>query len=165
VRSGGGPPILHGVERQHVSLGGVDVIFVVTAEETDGTLAVVEHPIDPGILVPPHVHEREDELTYVIEGEIGARVGTDERRLSAGAHLWKPRQVPHAFWNASGAPARIWDVIVPGGFELFLLELSHLLARGATADEIDDAGRRYGHTILRELIPGLERRHGVRVRG
>jgi quercetin dioxygenase-like cupin family protein len=153
------------VEPRRVSLGGLDAVFVVTGKETGGALAVVEHPIEPGVLVPPHVHEREDELTYVIEGEIGARVGSHEHRLQAGAYLWKPRGVPHAFWNASGAPARILDVIVPAGFERFFGELAELLARGATTEEIDEAGRRYGHTIVPEWIPHLERAHGVRVRG
>jgi quercetin dioxygenase-like cupin family protein len=152
--------------RCSVSLGGLEAVFRVTGEETRGALAVVEHPIEPGVLVPPHVHEREDELTYVIEGQVGARVGDEEHpSLASGEYLWKPRGVPHAFWNASGSPARILDVIVPAGFERFFLELADLLARGAGEDEIDQAGRRYGHTIVPEWIPQLEERYGVRVRG
>jgi quercetin dioxygenase-like cupin family protein len=149
-----------------VSLGGLDVVFRVTGEDTGGALAVVEHPIEPGVLVPPHVHEREDELTYVIEGEIGARVGEQEQRsLGPGQYLWKPRGIPHAFWNASGGPARILDVIVPAGFERFFDELAELIARGAGEDEIDEAGRRYGHTIVPDWVPELEQRYGVRLRG
>ncbi len=86
----------------------------------------------------------------MIEGEIGARVGEQElpSSLAAGRYLWKPRGVPHAFWNASGALSRILDVIVPAGFKRFFLELAELIARGASADEIDEAGRRYRHTII-----------------
>jgi quercetin dioxygenase-like cupin family protein len=149
-----------------VSLGGLAVVFRVTGEETGGVLAVVEHPIEPGVLVPPHVHEREDELTYVIEGEIGARVGDHELpSLAAGRYLWKPRGIPHAFWNQSATMARILDVIVPAGFERFFAELAQLIERGASDGEIDAAGRRYGHTIVRDWIPQLERRYGVRLRG
>jgi quercetin dioxygenase-like cupin family protein len=149
-----------------VSLGGLGVVFRVTGEDTGGALAVVEHPIEPGVLVPPHVHEREDEVTYVIEGEIGARVGEQEHpSLGPGRYLWKPRDIPHAFWNASGAPARILDVIVPAGFERFFDELAALLARGAGDEEIDKAGRRYGHTIVPDWIPELEERYRVRMRG
>jgi quercetin dioxygenase-like cupin family protein len=132
---------------------------------TTPELSLAEVILQPGGEPALHVHEREDELTYVVEGEIGARVGADERRLAAGVYLWKPRRVPHAFWNASVAPARIIDVIVPAGFERFFLELSELLARRAAPEEIDEAGRRYGHTIVPEWIPHLERSHGVRVRG
>lgn len=60
-------------EGETVWLGGLGVIFKIAAEETGGAFAVVEHPIEPGRLVPPHIHEREDELSYVLEGEIGAR--------------------------------------------------------------------------------------------
>ncbi len=147
-----------------VWLGGLGVVFKVTGEETGGAFAVVEHPIEPGVLVPPHRHEREDELTYVIEGEIGARVGEREVALTAGEYLWKPRGVPHAFWNASSAPARISDLIVPAGFERFFSELAELLARGASTEEIAEAGRRYGHHLVDGWIEDLERRHRVRVR-
>jgi quercetin dioxygenase-like cupin family protein len=146
-------------------LGGLGVVFKVTGEETGGAFAVVEHPIEPGVLVPPHWHEREDELTYVIEGEIGARVGEREVALPAGSYLWKPRGVPHAFWNASGVPARISDLIIPAGFERFFGELAELIAHGASGDEIDEAGRRYGHHLHDGWTEELEQRHRVRVRG
>ena len=153
-------------ESRSVSLGGLGVVFRLTGEETGGAVAVVEHPIEPGVLVPPHVHEREDELTYVIEGEIGARVGEQERpSLRRGEYLWKPRGIPHAFWNASAAPARILDAIIPAGFERFFRELATLISRGAGDEEIDEAGRRYGHTIVPDWIPELEERYRVRMRG
>jgi uncharacterized cupin superfamily protein len=153
------------VKDRRLSLAGLDVILVLTGEETGGALAVVEHPIQPGILVPPHWHEREDELTYVIEGEIGARVGERELMLAPGEYLWKPRGVPHAFWNAGKRPARILDVIVPAGFERFFAELAALVARGAAPEEIDAAGRPYGHHLYDGWGDDLERRYGVRVRG
>jgi quercetin dioxygenase-like cupin family protein len=153
------------VEPRRLSLGGLDVVFRLSGEETGGAVAVVEHPIQPRILVPPHWHEHEDELTYVIEGEIGARVGDREVTLPGGEYLWKPRGVPHAFWNAGGTPARILDVIVPAGFERFFVELADLIARGATTGEIEEAGHRYGHHLHEGWTDDLERRYGVRMRG
>jgi uncharacterized cupin superfamily protein len=147
------------------SLGGLDAVVLVSAGETDGALAVIEHVIQPGVLVPAHTHEREDELTVVLEGEIGARVGEREVTLGDAHTLWKPREVPHAFWNAGAGPARILDVIAPGGFERFFAELAALLARGASPEEIDEAGRRYGHSLHAGWDDELERRYGVRVRG
>jgi quercetin dioxygenase-like cupin family protein len=153
-------------EGNGVSLGGLGVIFKVSSEDTGGTFSVVEHPIDPGILVPPHVHEREDELSYVLEGEIGARVGDRElERLAAGSYLFKPRRVPHAFWNATEAPARLLEIIVPAGFEHFFVELAELIRLGAGSEEIDDAGRRYGHSLHHGWTAELEARYGVRMRG
>jgi len=64
--------------------GGFGVIFKICGEETNGLLSVVEHPIEPGILIPPHIHEVEDEYSYVLEGEIGARIGDQVLRAPVG---------------------------------------------------------------------------------
>ena len=158
--------VVEPTEGEAVSLRGLGVIFKVSGDDTGGAFSVVEHPIEPGTLVPPHVHEREDELTYVLEGEIGARVGDREfDRITAGSYLLKPRLVPHAFWNAAGAPARILEIIFPAGFERFFVELAELVARGAAPDEVDAAGRRYGHSLHQGWTSDLETRYGVRLRG
>jgi len=59
-------------------VGGMGVVFKVSGADTGGAFAVGEHPIEPGRLVLPHVHVREDEYSYVLEGTIGARVGDHE---------------------------------------------------------------------------------------
>ncbi len=58
-----------------VALGGVGVIFKLSGEETEGAFSIVEHPIEPGTLVLPHTHSKEHELSYVLEGEVGVRIG------------------------------------------------------------------------------------------
>ena len=79
---------------------------------------VVEHPIEPGRLVRPHTHANEDEISYVVEGEIGVKVG---RRNSSRnpVHGSKPRGVPHTFWNPGSKTARIIEIITPGAFALY----------------------------------------------
>ncbi len=54
-------------EGRSVWLGGMGVVFKVSGEDTGGAFAVVEHPIEPGRLVLPHVHLNEDEYSYVLE--------------------------------------------------------------------------------------------------
>ena len=61
--------------------GGFGVLFKIFGSETGEALAVVEHPIDPRRLVPPHTHADVDEYSYILEGEIGARIG--DRVISA----------------------------------------------------------------------------------
>jgi len=56
-----------------VDLGGLGVQFKVRGERTGRAFAVVEHPISPGILVEPHIHRHEDELSYVLAGTVWAR--------------------------------------------------------------------------------------------
>ena len=82
-----------------VDLAGLGVDFKVSSEGTDGNLSIVEHPMEPGRLVPPHIHHREDELSYVLEGTFGVRVGNDVATVGPGCYVYKPRGVPHTFWN------------------------------------------------------------------
>lgn len=110
-----------------VDLNGLGLHFKVRGEQTGGRSAIVEHPIQPGVLVDPHIHRNEDELSYVLEGGIWARVGDVEVEAAAGAYVWKPRGVLHAFWNPGPEPARILEVISPAGFEHMFEEVAALL--------------------------------------
>jgi quercetin dioxygenase-like cupin family protein len=100
-----------------VDLGGLGVHFKVRGEQTGGSFAIVEHPVEPGILVDPHIHRNEDEMSYVLNGTIWARVGDREVEAVAGSYVWKPRGVLHAFWNPGPEPARILEIISPAGLE------------------------------------------------
>ena len=62
---------------ESMSIGGVDVIFRLSGPETDGAYAVLEFHLDAGRLIPPHAHCREHEVSYVLEGEIGLRIGEE----------------------------------------------------------------------------------------
>ena len=87
--------------------------------DTGGALSVVEHPFDVGALVRPHVHTREDEISIVLEGEIGFRSEDQEVVLGVGGYIVKPRDQVHAMWNAGSTPARMIEIISPAGFEGF----------------------------------------------
>ena len=95
-------------EGRSVSLGGMGVVFKVSGADTGGAFAVVEHPIEPGRLVLPHVHRHEDEYSYVLEGTIGARVGDHEVAAGPGSYLFKPRGLMHTFWNVGPGPRGSW---------------------------------------------------------
>ena len=114
-----------------VLLPGVGVAFKIEGEDTGGALSVVEHPFDVGALVPPHVHHLEDEISIVIEGEIGFRSNDQEAVLSKGGYIVKPRGEVHAMWNAGDVPARMIEIITPAGFENFFRQLAEMNARGA----------------------------------
>jgi quercetin dioxygenase-like cupin family protein len=114
VQPGGG-------RRGHLAPG-VDVIFKLDSEDTGGAISIVEHPFDVGALVPPHTHHLEDEYSIVLEGEIGFRSNDKEVVLGPGGYIVKPRGELHAMWNAGSTPARMIEVIAPGGFERFFRE-------------------------------------------
>lgn len=152
-----------------VWLGGIGVEFKVPAELTGGAFSVVEHPLEPGRLVPPHIHYREDELSYVLEGRIGVRIGDVERIVGPGSYVLKPRGVPHTFWNAGGEPARLLEIIWPAGFEQFFARLGELAQR-CEPDEFPERraalAREYDHHFVRpEWAEELKARYGLKLLG
>jgi quercetin dioxygenase-like cupin family protein len=148
-------------EGRSVWLGGMGVVFKVSGADTGGAFAVVEHPIEPGRLVLPHVHTHEDEYSYVLEGTIGARVGDHEVVAGPGSYLIKPRGLMHTFWNAGPGPARLLEVISPAGFEAYFAELA----------EAGDPGRRqelatkYGVTYSSDWVAELTSRYNLKLLG
>lgn len=98
---------------------GVGVHFKIDGADTGGALSVVEHPFAVGALIRPHVHTREDEISIVLEGEIGFRSEDEEVVLGPGGYIVKPRNQVHAMWNAGPVPARMIEIISPAGFEGF----------------------------------------------
>lgn len=145
-----------------VDLGGLGVHFKVRGERTGGSFAIVEHPIAPGVLVDPHIHRNEDELSYILEGDIWARVGDQEVEATAGAYVWKPRGVLHTSWNPGPEPARILEVISPAGLEHLFEEVAALMEHpsATTEEEVYELCQQYGLTFDRSWLPDLESRFG-----
>lgn len=147
-----------------VWLGGVGVDMRVPGELTGGTLSIVEHPVLPGTLIPPHVHRAEDELSIVLEGRFGIRIGDEIFEAGPGAYVYKPRAVPHAFWNATDEPARLIELIWPAGFEQFFDDLATAYKDGQgvpAPDRVGELAERYDVEFLMDWAPELEARFGV----
>ena len=143
-------------------LGGLGVHFKVRGEQTGGSFAIVEHPIEPRVLVDPHTHRYEDELSYVLEGTIWARVGDREVEASVGSYVWKPRGVLHTFWNAGPQPARVLEVISPAGFERLFQQVAELMERSSDGSETEvyELCEQYGLSFDRSWLPEVESRFG-----
>ena len=109
---------------------GVGVVFKIDGADTGGALSIVEHPFAVGALVPPHIHHLEDEISIVLEGEIGFRSNDQEAVLGAGGYIIKPRGEVHAMWNAGSTPARMIEIITPPGFENFFREMCDMTDAG-----------------------------------
>jgi quercetin dioxygenase-like cupin family protein len=86
------------------------------AADTGGALGLVETDLYRGFGPPLHVHRREDEAFYVIEGEVRFRLAEEEFVGGPGTWVWGPRGVPHTFKVESEA-ARALILVTPGGFE------------------------------------------------
>jgi quercetin dioxygenase-like cupin family protein len=162
-----GPRILGPMAGKSVDLRALGVRFMIWGEESGGSVSLVEHPIPPRTLVAPlHRHAREDEYSYVLEGRMGAQLGSDVVHAEVGDLVFKPRNQWHTFWNAGDGPCRILEIISPAGFEHFFDELGEQMAAtnapnaGAILAESDLAVR-YAIEFQPESIPQLCREHGL----
>jgi quercetin dioxygenase-like cupin family protein len=148
-------------------LTGLDAVFKLDGADTAGAFAIVEHPIAPRTLVRPHRHAREDEFSFVIEGEVGARVGEQESVVGPGAYVVKPRGVLHTFWNPTDRPARLLEIISPAGFERYFARLSELLSpalEGRGAPDVSAIGglaEEYGLVYDMTWLPELVERYAL----
>lgn len=155
--------VLGPTEGELVHLYALGVRFMIGAEATNGAFSLVEHPLPARALgAPLHTHRHEDEYSYVLEGQVGVQLGDDVVEAGPGDLVFKPRGIPHAFWNAGDEPARLLELICPAGFEDYFRELAPLLS-AADRDEaaVADVVARYDLEIDFATIPALAERHGL----
>ena len=94
-----------------------------SAADTGGMYTLLEITAPPGLQTPLHVHYREDEGFYVLEGSVAIEVGDQVVELTAGQHAFGPRDIPHRFTVGPDGAHMIW-VLTPGGFDEFVDEVS-----------------------------------------
>ena len=109
----------------------------VTGEQSGGQFSLIEMLYPAGAVVPRHVHHRENELFYLIDGELEMRVG--ERQISAkpGTTIFAPRNIPHGF-QVGAKPVHYLILYTPAGFEGFIRDTSRP-ARKLTLPPAPDA--------------------------
>jgi quercetin dioxygenase-like cupin family protein len=106
--------------------------FLATGEETGGKYALWESIVPPGGGPPPHVHSREEEGFYVLEGEVTFTIDGERLLATAGTFANMPIGTPHSFKNESDLPARMLIFVAPAGLERMFLEVGVPLAEGDT---------------------------------
>ena len=109
--------------------------YKIPSQQTGGAYALFEAATPPGAGPPPHVHHREDEAFYVLEGEYEFLSGREILRAGAGSLLYVPKGTLHAHRNMGNGMGRVLLSQTPGGLsELFFQKA------GRTSDG-DDGGR------------------------
>lgn len=120
---------------------------LVDGQESGGCFALVECEGARGHAPPLHVHHREDEMLYVLEGQITVLLGEEEFLAQAGVALTLPRGVEHSFVVES-EEARVLVVLSPAGFEGFLSEMGEPVeADGYVVERMVAVAARYGVDI------------------
>ena len=93
-----------------------------TAESTGGSFGLLESCIPAGASPPLHVHHREDETFWVLEGTFTILCGDRTFRAGPGSYVFLPRDVPHGFVVEGPGDARLLTLLTPGGGEGFFVE-------------------------------------------
>lgn len=146
-----------------VWMAGLGARFMISGDQTEGRFSLVEHPLKPGALAAPlHTHSREDEFSFILEGDVGIQIGERAFVATPGTLVFKPRGTPHTFWNKGPQPARLLELISPAGFEGYFAEIAEVMAKqrpdlAALAPIADQ----YGLTLDLGSIATLRTRHGL----
>lgn len=126
------PTLRMPTEGRTVAVVGDVYRFLATGEETNGKYALWEALVPPGGGPPPHVHSREEEGFFILEGEITFTISGERVVAKAGMFANMPVGTPHSFKNESGKPAKMLISVAPAGLEKMFFEVGVPLADGAT---------------------------------
>ena len=122
---------------------------LVAGEETGGRFALIEVQERRGAIPPRHVHTREDEIVYVLEGHVIFVAGDEILDAPAGTCVLLPRGGEHTF-RIESAEARLLVLVTPAGLEGYYRELDRPDARAGEAPGVERLGAtaaRYGMAI------------------
>src|SRR5580700_8087069 len=106
--------------------------FLATGDDTNDKYAMWEAIVPPGGGPPPHVHSREEEGFYILEGEITLHVGDERIVVTAGMFANMPVGTAHSFKNESDRPAKMLISVAPAGLEQMFFEIGVPVPQGAT---------------------------------
>jgi quercetin dioxygenase-like cupin family protein len=135
--------------------GGGLMTILASAEETGGSMTMLDDRVVRGKTTPLHLHPDFDEAIYVLEGEILVHANGEEYEVREKGLMFAPRGVPHAFLVTSET-ARLLGVMVPGSGEAFYRDASD------PVDSVDDPANRPDFDRLREAA---ERSESIEILG
>jgi len=107
--------------------------FLATGAQTDGAYFFFLALVPPGGGPPAHIHNREQESYYILEGTLDVTLGDKVLKVSAGDFVHIPRGTVHAFRNTGNTDARMLLLCVPSGLEKFFEEALERVQDGSAS--------------------------------
>ena len=132
---------------QYVHFRALGTTYKVLSESVDGSAAIVEHTLEAKCIgAPLHKHSRENEISYVLEGELSVIQNGKVQTARPGQYIVKPKGIFHTFWNATDQRIRFIEIITPGNFEYYFAELAPFLLpdQPPQMDKVRETGAKYG---------------------
>lgn len=120
------PKIVKNKEGQLLNVLGDNQNIKLTGKDTNGQFTLIEQNNKPGVGIPPHVHENEDEVFQVIEGQVEMRIGEETTTLHAGDLIFCPKGIPHSWKVVGEKDTKAMLSIFPAGLENMFEELAQL---------------------------------------
>lgn len=106
--------------------------FKATGKETNGQFTIMDQVIQPQGGPPPHIHHREDEAFYILEGRFSFLCGDKQNELEAGSFVYIPKGMLHTFKNTGAQKGRLLVTVTPAGLEDFFYSI------GTPADDLNN---------------------------
>lgn len=131
-------------EGQFLNVLGDNQTIKISGKDTNGLFTVVENYNDPGIGIPMHVHENEDEIFHIIEGEMEFELQGKTSVLKQGDMIFLPRMIPHAFRVVGTQKAKAVVTVIPSGIEQMFEALSELPAGPPDFEKVASICGNYG---------------------
>jgi mannose-6-phosphate isomerase-like protein (cupin superfamily) len=141
-------------EGESVWLVGDLITVKVASGDTDGAFSIAEETTPPQGGPPPHLHQQEGEVLYVLEGEVEFLVGERTIRAGTGSCAYIPKRTLHTFKNVGTSHSKVLAILTPGGLDKCFLEAGEPAMEGSSAPEgepdvgrIVEIGQKYGLEI------------------
>ena len=122
---------------------------LLTGKDTCGAYALIEDLNHPGMGIPLHLHRNEDEMFYVVDGQVEFQISGEILKANAGSTVHIRRDTPHAFTIIGDVPAKMVIMLIPAGLENYFDELSQLPSdEPPNMEKVMEISARYGIEFL-----------------
>jgi len=150
---------------QSVFFRALGTTYKVLSKSVGGSAAVVEHTLEARSLgAPMHKHTHEDEISYVLEGNLSVMQNGEVKTAAPGEYVVKPRGIFHTFWNAGVERIRFIEIITPGNFEYYFAEIAPFLASGKPPelDKLGNTAAKYGLEVDMSAAEAIIKKYGLK---
>ncbi len=137
------PKIVKNDAGHSLNVMGDNQVIKLSSSDTNGLFTLIEQNNNPGMGIPPHVHENEDEVFHVLTGEVEMIIGEESTTLTAGDMIFCPRRIPHSWRVVGDEKAKAMLSIFPAGLEGMFEELSELPAGPPDLEKVGEICGKY----------------------